>query len=142
MTSYCGRRPWPKCIQDDSSTDRRKSLVFHIPWYHITTTYVLTLTIWALERSAQMIPWPRLLKSNFIFYFCQGSTIEVSRHCRLKVVQLMSFKTVCTIRISASCPRPTGMSIVCAGNVRLVGDSLLTFHTGYVQLVEPFLVAV
>ena len=96
MPCHCPGCMRSERVESCSDADRFKSFIFDVSVIQVCPSNILTLTVWALEGSAEMISRSSLFEPYLILNLCQGGSIEVPRYCNFEVVEMMRDKTAST----------------------------------------------
>ena len=119
----------PESIQSCSDDHTLKHQIIHMGRIYGLPSNVLTLTIGALKRNAQMITRACLLEANLILEFRQRCTVEISWHLDVKVVERMAGKARSAPSVLTNREMSSAQAIVCADDTRLEGHLSLTSLT-------------
>ncbi len=128
MASHRLARPRPEDIQGRARNHALEDLVTYLSSSKVTALNVLTLTIWTLERDAEMVPWARFTKPNLILYLRNLGAVEVPGQGNLERIQQVGMEEGSTPCLSTCIGEvPAGHAIIRTGNPRLKCDSPMTF---------------
>ena len=83
----------PEGIERGPDYHTLKDEIFHQIWVNCLPPNVIALTVRALKGGTEMVPWPGLFETNFIFDLSQSSPIKVTRHLDFELIERVCRKT-------------------------------------------------